>query len=435
MMEEMAQKALKEAQRYTDQAEIYLEKEQIMQIEFQKDNLDFAKEESNLGMGIRVIIDGKMGFSYTSNMDEIKNAVKRAVFNSKANQKDENFSLAYPSNYKKVKDIHDPDFDNMEIQEPLLFARTMIDTVNEENCQPTSGGFSSGKSQILIMNSNEVEGRESSTGFAGYVAVNAEKNGEKSTAYESESSRFFDIKPEEIAKNACKIAKDSVGGVEVKTRDMEVILDYHAASGLLGTFLNAINADNVLRGRSILADKLNHKIASSTLNIYDDGTLRGGMNSSSFDGEGTATAKTPLIEKGILQGFIYDIYNAHKGQSKSTGNGIRSSFNETPSVGPTNIIMDFKEDINISQLDDALLVSDVLGAHTANPISGDFSVEANNAFVIKNGEIIHPVKKSMLSGNIFDSLEKMNALESKIKQFGPFILPKILIQELRVVGD
>ena len=46
-----------------------------------------------------------------------------------------------------------------------------------------------------------------------------------------------------------------------------------------------------------------------------------------------------------------------------------------------------------------------LGAHTANPISGDFSVEAMNAFKIENGEIKHPVKKAMLSGNIFKQWE------------------------------
>jgi PmbA protein len=80
------------------------------------------------------------------------------------------------------------------------------------------------------------------------------------------------------------------------------------------------------------------------------------------------------------------------------------------------------------------LVTDVLGAHTANPISGDFSVEANNAFIIENGEITGPVKKSMLSGNIFGSLKQSESIDSEIKQFGPFITPKILVHDLRVVG-
>lgn len=434
-MEHFAEQALKEAQKYTDKAEIYLEKEQIMQVEFQKDRLDFAKEESNLGMGIRLIIDDKMGFSYTSNMDEIETAIKRAVLNSKANEKDENFSLSNPTQYSPVKDIYDPIFDSMEIEKPLIFAQALIDTVKEENCQPTSGGYYAGKAETVIMNSNGVDCREVSTGFAGHVAVKAEKNGETSTAYESDSSRFLDLSPEKIAQNACKVARDSIGGVGVKTSDMDVVLDYHAASGILSTFLNAINAENVLRGRSILANKLNQQVASIKLSVYDDATLKGGMNSASFDGEGTVSQRTPIIVDGTLKGFIYDLYNANKAHSKSTGNGIRSSFAETPVVSPSNVVIDFEDQMKISQLDDALLVNDVLGAHTTNPISGDFSVEANNAFIIKNGEITAPVKKSMLSGNIFESLKYMAAIKSEIKQIGPFILPKILIERLRVVGN
>jgi PmbA protein len=75
-----------------------------------------------------------------------------------------------------------------------------------------------------------------------------------------------------------------------------------------------------------------------------------------------------------------------------------------------------------------------LGAHTANPISGDFSVEANNAFIIENGEITTPVKKAMISGNIFASLANCEGINSEIKQYGPFIIPKILCKDLRVVG-
>lgn len=434
MMEQIAEQALKEAQKYTNKAEIYLEKEKIMQIEFQKDLLDFAKEENNLGLGIRLIIDDKMGFSYTSNLNEIGTAVKRAVYNSKANERDSNFSLSHPDKYVKVKDIDDPAFDSLEVEGPLLFAQTMIDTVHEQKCAPTSGGFYAGKSEIIIMNSNEVDCRETATAYTGHVAVNAEKNGEKSTAYELDSSRFLDMDPEKIAETACNIARDSIGGVDIKTNDMGVVLDYHAASGLLATFLNAINADNVLRGRSILADKINHKVSSPHLTVWDDATLKGGMNSATFDGEGTPSQRTPIIEGGVLKGFIYDLYNANKGQTKSTGNGIRSSFTQTPLIGPTNVVMDFEEQEPISNLDEAIIVSNVLGAHTANPISGDFSVEANNAFFIKNGEINGPIKKAMLSGNIFDSLKNMRAVKSEIRQLGSFILPKILVEQLRVVG-
>lgn len=76
-----------------------------------------------------------------------------------------------------------------------------------------------------------------------------------------------------------------------------------------------------------------------------------------------------------------------------------------------------------------------MGAHTANPISGDFSVEASNAFKIKDGEISYPINKAMISGNIFEIMKSVEGLKSEIRQYGSFIIPKLLVHNLRVVGQ
>jgi PmbA protein len=433
-MEILGAQALKEASKYTEMVEIFVEKEQSLQLDLKRDNIDFAKDDLTIGVGIRLIIDGKMGFSYTSNPEEIEKAVKRAVSNSKANEMDENFSLAFPSKYPIVEGTYDAGFKSLEVDDAVNFARSMLDTVAEEKCEPTSGGFSTGMVETLVLNSNGVECSNISTGFGGYIAVNAEKDGEKSTAYDSKTSCFMDINPEELAKHVCGIAKDSIGGEHVETKDMDVILDYHAAAGLLGTFISAINADNVQRGRSILADKTGEEVLSPNISIFDDGVMKSGLNSSRCDGEGTASEKTTIIKNGVLKGFIYDLYTASKGKTSSTGNGNRSSFAETSTVGVTNLVVDFNNERDLSELKDAILVTDVLGAHTANPISGDFSVEANNSFIIKNGEITAPVNKAMLSGNIFESLKTAEAMKSPVRQYGPFVIPKILSHNMRVVG-
>ena len=90
---------------------------------------------------------------------------------------------------------------------------------------------------------------------------------------------------------------------------------------------------------------------------------------------------------------------------------------------------------SVRQISEGVLTTSVLGAHTANPISGDFSVEASNAFKIENGEISYPINKAMISGNIFEIMKKCEGVKSEIKQYGPFILPKILVHNLRVVGQ
>jgi PmbA protein len=113
---------------------------------------------------------------------------------------------------------------------------------------------------------------------------------------------------------------------------------------------------------------------------------------------------------------------------------MRTSYGDVPSVGLSNFILDFDGVSGISEVNNGVIVTDVLGAHTANPISGDFSVEAMNAFKIENGEIKHPIKKAMISGNIFQSLVVASAASAEKRKLGPFVLPKILIENLRVVG-
>lgn len=432
-MIDLAEDALKLALKNADYAEVYMEKEKSIDVDIQNNEVKFAKEEFTCGISVRVILEGKMGFSYTTNTDKIKETIEKAIFNAKSNIADNNFAFAEETKYSTVKGLYDKKIESMVIEDSIEFAKTMIDIVEEEKCEPTSGGFSAGSYESLILNSKGVECNDRSSSFSGFIAVNAEADGVISTAYEGDSSRSFDINPEWIAFNASDIAKRSLNGKSIETKDMEVVLDYRAASGLLSTLASAINADNVQRGRSIYANEIGNEVISSSLSIYDDGTYDGGLNSSLSDGEGTSSQRTPIVENGVLKNFIYDIYTSKKGNTKSTGNGMRASFADMPAVSLSNVILEFNDLKNISDIKEGILVTDVLGAHTANPISGDFSVEANNAFKIENGEVSEPVKKAMLSGNIFNVMKSASGISGETRQMGPFIIPRIL-SSLRIVG-
>ncbi|KZX17329.1 TldD/PmbA family protein [Methanobrevibacter filiformis] len=435
MIDEIAEKAKSEVSKQCDEFEIYIEKDNTIELDCEKEILNFAKEEFNFGIGIRVINNNKLGFAYTNEINEIAKTAKQALENSKENACNPNFDFAETHKYREVKGIYDSRFENFDLDEAIDFMKTLIASATDNSCEITSGGFSASMSEVLIINSKDVEVADKSTGFSSFIALNAERNGEKSTAYDSISSNEFNLNPEELGNSTSKLAIDSIGGSKIETSDMNVVLDYHAAAGLLNAFISAFNSDNVLRGRSILADKVNQDIVSPNLSIYDDGLYEGGLASFKMDDEGTPSQKTTLIENGVLKGFIYDIYNANKASLTSTGNGFRGAYLDTPSSSTSNVIFDFNEKIAIEDISKGFLATDVLGAHTANPISGDFSVEANNAFLIENGEVCKPIKKAMISGNIFDALSNCQGLDSKIKQYGSFIIPKLSIDSLRVVGN
>ena len=299
----------------------------------------------------------------------------------------------------------------------------------------TGSGFSAGGGKSLIINSNGISIENEGTGFGLGLSVTIQKDGEIATAYNSQSSRFFDIDAEKLASDVCNLAKNSLNTKPVETNDYDVVLDYYASIGLLNTFLNAFDGENVLRGRSILKEKLGQEITSPSLSIIDNPLLEKGMYTSKCDGEGSVSQKTDLVKDGILNSFIYDIYTANKAGTKTTSNGLRGTYITTPAISPTNLEFKFDEMKDLSEIKEGVLTTSVLGAHTANPISGDFSVEASNAFKIENGELTEPISKAMISGNIFEIMKSIEGLNTEVKQYGSFIIPKLLVHDLRVVGQ
>ncbi|WP_405292756.1 TldD/PmbA family protein [Methanobrevibacter sp.] len=418
-----------------DAYEIFIDETKTIELDSLKEELNFAKEEIELGLAVRVLKDNKQGFAFTSNLDKIAETGLKAIENTKLTKVDENYAFAEAEKVKDVKKVYDNKFDNLSLDESVELLKSSIDTVIDSGCEVTGSGFSASGGRSLIVNSNGVSIENRGTGFGIGLSVTLQKEGQIATAYNSQSSRFLDLNGEKLAEEVCNLAKSSIDTKPVETNDYDVVLDYYAAIGLLSTFLGAFDGENVSRGRSILKGKLGENITSPELTITDNPLVEKGMCTSKCDGEGSASQKTDLIKEGVLNSFIYDIYTANTEGVETTSNGIRESYLTAPSISPTNLEFKFSEMKDLSEIDKGVLTTSVLGAHTANPISGDFSVEASNAFKIENGELGEPINKAMLSGNIFELMKTVEGLNSEVKQYGSFIIPKLLVHNLRVVGQ
>ena len=433
MLREIATDTEKSIKKYADEYEIYVSQVQTLNLDAENSDLSFAKEEVDRGLGIRIIKDKKLGFAYTSNINKIEETVKKAVENAKLNEEDEYLSLANKSKIPKVKGTVDKNYDNIELDDILSFMEDTINEVKEKDCTPTSGGFSKLRGENVILNSNGVDLSSESTGFGAYISVIANED-ETSSAYNYVNSNKYDFTSEKMVNKSCEIAKSSIGGINIDTEDKNVVLDYFAATGLLSTFMNGFSGDNVLRGRSLLKDKIGETIVSDNLSIFDDGLIDNGLNSSEYDGEGSPSQRTELVKNGVLKGFVYDIYTGNKSNCETTGNASRGLYASTPSIDFSNLVFDFEDKIEYNDIKAGVFATSLLGAHTANPITGDFSVEVNNGFIIEDGEKTKPIKKAMISGNVYEILKDCKGINSDVEQHGNFILPQILIPKLRVIG-
>jgi len=436
-MYELAQKGLKAALSMgADEAEIFIGEGHGTSFDIRKNEIEGAKESTSQGLGIRVVINGAVGFASTNIMSRIEDTAKNAVSSAKVRESDPDWK-ALPSDekYPNVCGIFDTELKNMELDDCIKKAIEMIDGAKTvSNITVTSGNFSRGFGKSLIMNSNGIEIEEMGTTVSGFVDTITNK-GETSTAYDFEISRNNDIDFEIIGKNAAELARRSQDAISIDPHKTNVILHPFAFSDLLdSTFVPSIDADNVQKGRSNLINKLGEQIAAENISIIDDGLLDGGIETGRSDDEGVASQRTNVIENGVFSSYLYDSYTAGKDNVKSTGNGSRSSYFSTPSVGTRNFIVDVPGSDIIEDTEEGIFINTVIGAHTANGISGDFSVEARNAFTIKDGMIDKPIKSLMISGNMFDMLKKIDGAGNDLRKVGSTVTPSIRIPDMSIVG-
>ncbi len=224
MLYELAEEAKREVSKYSDDYEIFLDSSELLQLDSQKTDLNFAKEEINLGIGVRVIKDGKVGFAFTSDMGEIAKTCENAYLNSKLNSADENFSFAEVEKLPKINGTFDKKFRDLDLDELTDSLKSILNCIEDNGCQTTSGGFSAAEGEVLIVNSNGVEAYDKSTGFALGVSINALKDGDLATAYDSTSSCLYDLDGIKLAEDLCDLAKSSLGGQHIETVDKDVIL-------------------------------------------------------------------------------------------------------------------------------------------------------------------------------------------------------------------
>ncbi|MDO8724932.1 MAG: TldD/PmbA family protein [Candidatus Methanoperedens sp.] len=434
---EIARKSLGYAKKAgADETEIYCIRGRSVSIDVQKDEIDLAKESLISGIGIRAIVKGAVGFSSTNDLSRAEEACILAVKSARVRKGDPEWSgLPQKKKCPVVMDVLDRRLVNIDIESCIEHTAQMIEGAKSvPSVSPTSGNFMALNSTTLILNSNGVEVEEEDT-FVNASIDTATKGAEMSTGSEFDASRMLDVDFYKIGESAAQLAFRSQNGVRAETGDIPVLLEPMAFSDILeNTFLTSLNSDNVQKGRSALIGKMGSIIANEKLSLTDDGTLSGGMGTASTDDEGTPSRKNELVKNGTLTSFIYDCYTAGKEKRESTGNAVRGSFTSTPSISIRNLIVDYPRSDITGETNKGVIVNSVIGAHTANPISGDFSVEARNSFLIKDGEISSPIKSMMISGNIFELLKNIDGAGTEVRRVSNIITPNIRVSKMKVIG-
>jgi PmbA protein len=269
------------------------------------------------------------------------------------------------------------------------------------------------------------------------ILVVAEQGEHAETGWDYGFSPFFDqLDIDSIGTAAASRAVGGLGARPMKTMNVPAILPPWVACDVVQALSESFLADNVQKGKSMLVGRLGEAVFSSHVTIVDDGLYSGGMATSPFDDEGTIHQQNMLVSKGLIQGFLYDQYTANKEKRDSTGNAGRHGIKAPPGVQTTNFYIQegtFDQEALLSSVEAGLMVTDIMGMHTADPISGDFSVGATGLWIDK-GVAVFPVKGIAISGNLMKLFRNVDAVGTDLRFYGPFGSPTLRVSSLNIAG-
>ena len=398
------------------------------------------------GVGIRVIAGGAVGYAYSADTSEqaLAETLEEARVNASVATPDEANVLPPPTPIQDVEGLFDEQFDAVTAEQKVEVALALEAAARRPDRirGVDSAMYGDNDATAAIASTTGVRGEYRRCDAFVVVEVLAEADGATTAAYGLDMGRSATaLDVEAAAAEAVERALRLLGGRKPVSAQLPVVLDPYATASFLGVVAGALTAEAVQKGRSLFADKLGQAVAPEHITLVDDGRLADGPATSPWDGEGTASGRTPLIAGGVLRGWLHNAYTAAKDATTSTGNASRAGFKAPPGISPTNLFLQpgtEDRDALLRRAGTGFYCQQVLGVHSgANPISGEFSVGASGV-MIRDGAFAEPVREATIAGTIPQMLQRLVAVGSDLR-FLPFGGgmggTTILIEGMTLAGD
>ncbi|MCR4419657.1 MAG: TldD/PmbA family protein [Clostridia bacterium] len=423
-------------------AEAYFSEEEETGIEVRDQKVEDLKIAREQGVGLRVLMGRQPGFAYTTDLsgDGLVRLVEEALANAAAASEDPYQVLPGPAVYPENLDLYDPSLERTPPDAKVELALRLEQagrSLDPRVRLTETASYEESRYRVVLANSNGLLAAYRGAHCGLSAVFVAAQDGDHETGFAFQyRTRYADLDPEGVGRQAASRAVEMLGARPITPRRATVVMDPYVAINFLGLLIPSFSADAVQKGRSLLADKRGRKVAGGAVTVVDDGLLPGGLASAPFDGEGVPCRRNLLLEAGIVSNFMHNSYTAARAGEETTGNAARGSFRSLPGVGTTNCYLQPGGEhpaALIRGVGSGLYLTEVLGMHTANPVSGDFSVGAAGR-LIENGELTAPVRGITVAGNILEWLGAIEACGRDLTFLGSTGAPTILVGRLTVSG-
>lgn len=386
---------------------------------------EFSKTFS-AGLGIRVLYDGRFGFSSTNdlNRDSIREAVEKAVSAARVSRRVEKLcerevetGVFTSSCKKKPEDVSDEAKAGlvMDVNKAGLGLEGIKSAVTRLGVQRDWRYVITGDGVKLEYESTLLGMGHMSVAFE---AGAMERVGDQESAVagwefiESRDWREFSTSISRLAKEAVKAPLPPSGRLKAVADPEMVGLILHEAFG------HACEGDLVSSGDSILSGKLGSEIASPCVTIVDDGLVEGGYFVP-FDDEGNIKRRTTVVENGVLKSFMTGRETAGMLNLPVSGNSRAQDFTHFPIIRQTNFFMTPK-DYGVGEIvkeagEGIYIVGRGATGGQVDTASGTFTFSAGPSRMIRNGELAELVRGVVISGSILETLRGVEAVGRDLK--------------------
>jgi PmbA protein len=443
-LEKITQNVLREIEkRNIRTADVLAKRSREDSLTIRQGQVETVSRKITRGVGIRVIMEGRLGFAHSSDVSErsLSDLVDRAVALAKESSPDPGHGLAeaISAPISSNLDLVDTTISDISVEEKIGIAlRTEKAMFASDKRIARSGGchWEDGDDKTIIANTSGLTYSDRGTGFAIVAQSVAENQGQMQSGWWWTQARHREDldSPEEVGTEAGKRAVSLLGARGISTVKAPVIFEAPVAAQVLAVLFAAMNGEVIRRRASYLVDKLNDGVASDIITVIDDGSLPRKLGSQAVDDEGIPTSRKVLLDKGVLKQYLFDIRGARLSNAKPTGNAHRS-YGSLPSVGPTNLYLEpgdiSKEDL-IKSVANGLFLTRIMGSGV-NLVTGDVSWGGSGIW-IENGKLAYPVEGITIAGNLMNLWKNIDSVANDLDWRSNVVSPSFKVSEIMIGG-
>ncbi len=415
---------LDKAKRVSEEAEVFSVSRRETEALFEANRLKLVQTKETSGMALRLIQEGRVGFSASAGPAETDQLIARALevapFGAEAK-----FQFPRIEGYPQIE-VYDPKAEAVSEEDMVQLGQSLVDALLSHTSELVcEAGVVRSTTFVTLLNSRGGQASYQKSVFGIGIEGVLIRGTDMLFVGDSESS--------------CHPLSDAKAVVESTKRQLDwaretatapsgslpvLFTPYGVASALVPPLAVAFNGKMVVQGASPLAGKKGAQVLAPELSIWDDATIAYRPGSRFCDDEGVPSRCTPLLQNGQVLNFLYDLQTAGLASTESTGSASRG-LGSLPAPGISALIIREGEtefDDLLSEIKEGLVVEQLLGATQGNVLAGEFSGNVLLGYKVEKGQIVGRVKDTMISGNVYEVLKEGIALGRKARWVGSSLL-------------